>query len=257
MTDNNTTTVTPDSVFDQSSENQTTTKTETTQQTTETKEEGTKLPNSVLEYVGEGKKYKDLEALVAAMQAKEEFIETLKSENKELRSTNTKESAEETFKKLTSNNTNKESTNSQLSKDEIAKLVKEVITQDEQDRTSQSNINTVESKLVELKGAEGAVKFLKDKSVELGLSVEYIRSIASKSPTAFYDLVKLDNNTKPQSTGIEKSTTSIDPAKAGNFKEGTKEYFDNIRRTNRSLYNSPKFQQELMKAAVNGTYKGV
>jgi hypothetical protein len=93
-----------------------------------------------------------------------------------------------------------------------------------------------------------------EKANQLGMSTEELTAVAAKSPTAFFKLVDLGVSNQSNQTRLTKSDVNLATLEDTKTKEGSKEYFDNIRKTNAKLYWSPKTQQEIFKSKKAGTY---
>jgi hypothetical protein len=89
-----------------------------------------------------------------------------------------------------------------------------------------------------------AGQILKAKSAELNMSLERLKEIAAESPTAFFQLVGVNNNKKVTSMTTQSSVRSE------NFNSNSQErdfdYYQKLRKENRSLYYSPKIQNMML-----------
>ncbi len=94
------------------------------------------------------------------------------------------------------------------------------------------------------------------KAAELGLSIEFLKDVAAKSPTAFLNV--MGETEKPLvESDLTKSSVNSEGLKRQNnvvLKEGTKAYFDNLRKTDPKTYWTPHTQQRIFEAAKRGTY---
>lgn len=220
----------------------------------------TVLTGTVAELVGEGKKFKTVEALAASVQYKDEFIETLKKEKQALIDKEIQVKASQTFEDLLNNNPVVQSTptSSGLTPEQITKLLDERIQGNENKKLTEANKNIAGDAVIRHLGdSTKAKEFVANKAIELGLSGEYLATIAATSPTAFLNLVGISGNTNsaPNRVITNSVNTGIENLGSG-IKYGTKEYFDNLYKTEgKTQYFSSAVQNEIYKQAQLGVYK--
>lgn len=223
--------------------------------------------------VGEGKKFKDNEALAQAKQESDTFIERLKQENQELREkltevNNSEQNLDElrreinTLKEQLANKSSEPShdTNGALTAEDVEKIVSSSMTRAEESRTRQQNLTSANDAMVRHHGtADKAREAMEDKANELGMTVKELTAIAARSPSAFAKMVLPAVKETRQST-VTKSdvnTSSDNFAQTyGGPKNGTKAYFDNKRKEmgNAAFFGDIKLQQEIINAKASGTY---
>lgn len=158
---------------------------------------------SVLEeLVGEGKKFSTAEDLAKGKKESDAFIETLKSENGELRTLVTTlgtkhdelASKVDFLSKLNGkpngnpNGSEPKTPDTKQDKGLTADDVSNMLIQREAAQRAQVNEAAVNEVLVKQFGAE-AKKFMTDKAGELGMSFDELQKIAQRSPSAFYNMV--------------------------------------------------------------------
>jgi hypothetical protein len=192
------------------------------------------------------------------------FIEQVKSENASLRAElekkiNAEDQLAQLRAELTKSKQNadepKGNNNPSLTTEAIEDIVTKSITRIETQRTATQNVKTVEGTMVSHFGnVDKAKAAFAEKANQLGMSTEELTAIAAKSPTAFFKLVDLGVSNQPNQTRLTKSDVNLATLEDTKTKEGSKEYFDNIRKTNAKLYWSPKTQQEIFKSKKAGTY---
>ena len=133
-------------------------------------------------------------------------------------------------------------------------LVERVIKAQEQRvaaERSQANAKAVGERLVELYGSpDAANKLVADRAAELGVSIVYLQETASKSPNAFYELMKLE--TAPKQSPAPRG--DINPVAlqthAPGVKEGTAAYYEKLRlEIGDTNFYKPKIQQARFKDA--------
>lgn len=212
----------------------------------------------VEQLVGEGKKFKDLESLAKGKLEADRHIEEITKTLNELREEVSKQDyAKELLTKLQDKGADAGTANSAMGTDtsnsangnttqnasEIEALVEQLITKKEKTRTLEQNIAVANNAVVSQYG-EKAAEVVKLKASELGMSVDRLKEIAAESPTAFLQLigaktqVKTDSVTNPSSIRSETfSNTNSDR---------TFDYYQKMRKENKSLYYSPKVQRMLM-----------
>lgn len=220
-------------------------------------------PDPVTELVGEGKKFKTVEDLAKGKIEADKFINDLKAEMAELRShlegqTKLDELKQE-IQELRAQREGqpKPQTGDALSAADIKALVTKAITDTERSRSSAQNIQDAQSAVIEKLGtAEKASEFIVTKAKELGVSTEELKGIASRSPTAFLKMLDVTVEPGRSETFVTRGTvtTGTDIKSGSAPKEGTWEYFENIKKTKGvSAYFSPAVQNALHKAVFAGT----
>lgn len=229
----------------------TTEQTATEGQTTQTND------SFVNQLVGEGKKFKDLEALAKGKLEADrhigEITKTLDELRAELAKQDYAKSLLEQMSKgseagagqsppVTTSPSNTENTTQSAS--DIESLVEKVITEKERNRTVSQNIAVVGEEM-EKQFGDKATQVLKSKSAELNISLDRLRELAAESPTAFFQLIgvnaqkKVTPVTSPQSTIRSENFNS-------NSQDRDFDYYQKLRKENRSLYYSPKVQNMML-----------
>lgn len=107
------------------------------------------------------------------------------------------------------------------------------------------NFSKVRDKLIELKGDSYPV-FIKQQRENLGLSAEDVDALARKSPNAFFNTFGL--NTSPGQTFQTPPQSSRGFAPQGT-PERTWSWYENLRKTDKKTYNSPKIQSQMIEDA--------
>lgn len=233
---------------------------------------GTKEPvqttNPLETLVGEGKKFATVDDLAKGKLEADAFIERLTQEQAQLRADLGRvQNADQQLIELRAEvqalraakpEASKDNTSSPLTVDGIKALVAETITRAERDRTVEQNINAANASMVDFYGdVNKASTAVQAKAAELGLSMEALKDIAAKSPSAFQKIIlgdaKVPNVQPLDSKSV--NNESPRPVVGGRVaQEGTKEYFEEIRKKNPKLYWSPSMQQKVFQAAKAGTY---
>jgi len=225
----------------------------TAQTTTETNSSFTE------QLVGEGKKFRDVESLAKGKLeadrhiaditrtltelreevAKQDYAKTLLEQ---LQSKGAGSGTANTEDSLTTRNSATENT-TQTREVDIEALVEQAITKKEKTRTFEQNIAAANDVMVSQYG-DRAGEVLKLKAQELSISVDRLKEIAAESPTAFLQLVT-DSSKKSTDKVVMPSSVRQDSL-ASNTSERTFNYYQKIRKENKSQYYSPKVQRMLM-----------
>ena len=210
------------------------------------------------ELVGEGKKFIDGKALAKGKALSDEFITRLQTENSGLRKElNTRLSLEE-FLEKTQNKAPEPGTSTepvqgeggtqdvQVSQEDIKNLVTKTVTETQQKHLLAQNLSDVREVLQSHWGNEFAYK-LTERAAELGLGEEFMNSLASSNPRAFYELVGIvpkktaDPYDAPPVSSIRSVPVAGNPQ---NF-----EYYTKLRKENPAKYWTPKIQNEVYEQA--------
>lgn len=131
-------------------------------------------------------------------------------------------------------------TTSKISEEDLKNLVEETLTAREHNALASKNKEIVDTALVKEHGT-GAKEYIEGKAKELGLSISRMEELAKESPTAFFNLIgHKDNSASLTSGNIRTEAVGIDSGGERNWA-----YYQKLRRENRSLYFSPKVQQQL------------
>jgi hypothetical protein len=230
----------------------------------------TTATNPVEALVGEGKKFKTVEDLAKGKIASDEHIANLERELAGLREAAApKFDAEKQLETLRaeiqalradpSKGRSQEVTPPAVMEDRIAAIVQASLTRAEQNRTVTQNVMAANDAIVTAYGSlEAAAAAVNAKAAELNMSLEDLKGIAAKSPTAFQRIIlgeaQKGGNEAPfrpnASAPVLKDGTPL-----GNAKPGTKEYFEGMMKTDRKKYWSTEVQMQLHKAVADGTYQ--
>jgi archaellum component FlaC len=214
------------------------------------------------EYVGEGKKFKDINELAKAYANADKFIPELKSELQ-----NTREFIADKLEKIAERNQAippvppVETRDSQPApvappkedgEDLDTRIVRALELRDTQARL-QENANIVQDVLVEHLGTvEKAQEAVINRARELGMLPTDMKELAAKSPKAFLTTMGIDPNVKPASSSTPNPSSDVDAnrlASMNSIKANTYRYFDELRKSNPSVYWKPQTQTAMHKAA--------
>lgn len=218
----------------------------------------TAVANPVETLVGEGKKFKDVEALAKGKLESDAFILQLQTEMAGLREvaqqninaeTQLNELKNELIALREASVQPKVPTGPVLTATDIDNLVEKSLTKKEATRTATQNINESNNRIVRHYGTvEKAQEAVRAKAGELNVTVEYLKDTAARSPTAFIQLMGIvpkQASGPSEGTFLQSSDTVIAPSGIGSEPgEGTKPWLDNIRRKDPNRFNDVAFQQK-------------
>ncbi len=210
----------------------------------------------VAQLVGEGKKFKDVESLAKGKLEADRHIGEITKTLDELRAELAKQDYAKTLleqmnkgsdagaEQPTPNLTSPSNTeNTTQSASDIESLVERVITEKEKNRTLNQNLGVV-SEEMEKKFGDKAGQVLKTRSQELGMSLDRLKEIAAESPTAFFQLIGVSAQ-KPSMAAAPQSSVRSEGFNP-NSADRDFDYYQKLRKENRSLYYSPKVQNMLI-----------
>lgn len=198
--------------------------------------------------VGEGKKYKTVDDLAKAYINADGFIETLKAENRELKERVTAaKTVDDVLDRLQQQQTRTTSDTSAPSASDIAKLVEQTVTGLETQKVKNGNLKLADQKMKQMFGDKAAEVF-NTAATTPELRQVYME-LAAVDPDKF---VTLFTGEKQGSTGVDVgggvNVTAQHSAPSPRVTTvGTKDFYDNVRRTNPSLYYSQDFQVSMDK----------
>lgn len=219
-------------------------------------------PAGVDQLVGEGKKFKTVEDLVRGYNASQEHITKIEGENADFRrDMGTRETVEEQLRRYAEeqrkqapndppqDNTRRET--EQREPVDLDKRIREVLNNTQENQRKQTNLQEVVSTLVDTFGDETkANEAVRRRAAEVGLSVEDLQNLAARSPKAAYDLFGIDKQRpRAESTAPRGNVNTQGLGQADRIVEGTKRYYDRMKKDNPGLYNMPATQAQRMKDA--------
>jgi hypothetical protein len=219
--------------------------------------------------VGEGKKYKDQEALAKAIAHSQNQIHSLTNGMDELRADlQTRSTVEEALNKL--NQPTKQVTEPTtpvepqeqvssddvkgLTEEDVRKLLTDTLTSREVEGSKQANLQKAQSAVASIHGSN-AEEFIAGKAQELGLSVDQLKAQAESSPTAFFKLLDIKTDgpaptAKPQTYTKPTVKRAADP----NALE-TREDFLALKKQKPIDFWHPKVQQKWLKLEMEEAAK--
>lgn len=221
----------------------------------------TDIPENAYEVlVGEGKKFRDNEALAKSTFHKDSFINQLQRENAELRQAQQKAMTIEEIKTmiLAAKPSQEVQTppNGQppvtppaptTQETDLEALVATLLEKKESESKAKTNREKVTETLKEKFGADSQM-ILNQKAKELNLSLEYLSKIANDSPNAFFRLIGVDTQVHTPQTAAPRSTTSV--PLTDNSRQA---YWENMKKSNPGEYFSQKNMMQRYKEAMGKT----
>ena len=213
--------------------------------------------------VGEGKKFKTVEDLAKGKQESDMFISQLQDELKEMRSaleerTKLQHALDAIEPPRNQSKVEGYPQGSQLDSEELEKIVDSRLALASENKKASENLKAADEMLIaKFNGdKEKAKQFLITKAQELGVGVDFLASAAAKNPHAALHLLGFEAKHTTPNVSTKSSVNTDAPSFTPNgTKEGTKEYFEEIRRTDKHRYFSSKVQQEIFEARKKGTYQ--
>lgn len=207
-------------------------------------------PDPVSEYVGEGKKYRDINEALKATDHAQEHISNLEKEMAELREElNKRLSVEEALEKAKVNQGSAEIPSTQIDETTIKSFVKNAIVEAETEKEKAINTKSVVAKLSSVYGDKAEQQYI-EMAQKYNLPINELNELAGKSPTAVLAMFGIDNSVTQSAPQPSKGSVNTEAFRQTGVKEGTYAYYENMRRENPSKYFSPKVQQEMHKLAV-------
>ena len=210
--------------------------------------------------VGDGKKFRDIEALAKGKLEADKHISEITKTLDELRAELSKqdyakslleqmskgsETGAEQPTPVTTSSSNTENTTQSAS--DFEALVEKVITAKEKRKTVSQNISVVGEEMQKQFGDKTA-DYLKAKSLELNMSLDRLKEIAAESPTAFFQLIGVKKMGEKASTSAGVTTQST--IRSENFNSFSQDrnfdFYQKMRKENRSMYYSSKVQNTML-----------
>jgi len=209
------------------------------------------------ELVGENRKFKDVQALARGKAEADAYIQSLTMRMDELRTdylslrdeVNKRATVEELIDQMKQPASRDEpitkATEPQTYKPdpkEIDNLIESKLSQREKQRQETDNINQVRNRLKERFGTQFQDKFQQHLE-ELGLDIDSINVLASRSPKAALRTLGLDQpDFKPDSFGAPKSQTTFKPNPP---EKRTWSWYQKLKQTNPAEYRSAKINVQM------------
>lgn len=210
--------------------------------------------------VGEGKKFRDDEALARSKLESDSFIEQLKREASELREELTRRQSAEEIRTQILEGLKNQGTPSQQppvtppangtpapKEVDIEELVKSTLAKTEAERRTQTNREIVTQRLQQKFGQDAQIELNKI-AKDLSVSLDYLERLAVESPAVFFKTVGLDQ-TPQQAPGTPapRSNQGTPPPQSGVRNHA---YYQRLKAQDPKAYFSPKVQNQMYKDAL-------
>lgn len=137
-------------------------------------------------------------------------------------------------------------------KEDLAVRIKEVLEAERRETRVQTNRAQVESTLLSKFGDKvTADEYVRQRATELGVSTEFLSSVALQSPETFYATIGLKDATpKTITPPPSRSDVNTQSFNQGGVKPNTYAYYENMRRTDHKTWSSPRVQMQIHKDAL-------
>lgn len=212
--------------------------------------------NYLEELVGDGKKFKTPEDLAKGKAEADRYIETLKQELEAAKAQAANganvESILAEIKKLNESKPGNDGGQPPMNEREnttipnIEELVLQTLTKTEAERQARENKNSVIAKMNEVWGADSG-KELSKTAANLGVSVEYLNSVAQQSPKVFFQLTGLNTNrSAPSGTTVPTSKVNFGGPE-GTVRDAR--FYRELKKSNPKLYADTKTQIQMARDA--------
>jgi len=214
--------------------------------------------------VGEGKRYDSPEAVARAKVFADDHIKRLETENKQLRDDYTRAREENIAKAKLEDLLDqiqgrrneppvqspepKQTEEKAIDYRQIESLIENKFKQAEVTRIYNQNLQSVQQKLVERFGPD-YVSHYKQEIDSLGLSKEDADNMARRNPTAFLKMLGVDQPKPVQQQyqpPVRNTTSAPNPALPVVPEKRNWDWYENLRKTNRSEYLSQKTQLQML-----------
>lgn len=148
------------------------------------------VPETVSEYIGEGKKYTDVNKALESIPHAQTHIQKLEQEMAAMKAKlEAQASVEETLKQYAGQKAQETPTSQPIDPTMIDKMIADRLNATRQQESAQKNIGEVVNTLSDqFGGKEAAEKAYVQKAQELGVDVGFLNNLAATSPKAVYSL---------------------------------------------------------------------
>ncbi len=201
--------------------------------------------------VGEGKKFRDAEALAKGKKQSDQFIAQLQRELEEARSQIGKAATLEEVKTQILSQLRPQDQSQQPATppasttpdSDLESLVSTLLEKKEVAKKALTNKEQVQEALRSKFGADAALH-LNQKAKELSVSLDYLAQVASQSPAAFFRLVGIES-TQPVANAPAPRSTQGAPAPQGSTRN--KAYYDRLKASDPKSYFSQAVRMQQYK----------
>lgn len=229
-------------------------------------------PNATVraeDLVGEGKKFKSVDDLARGKAEADAYIERLKTEKAEAdrKASEASNAAAElaalreeiAAMKQARPSGEQPVQPSQPEVKDLDALIEQSITRAEQRRTQKQNIDEANRVVTEHFSGDSkkAGEEVAKRAREMGLTIDDLKGLAARSPTAFKALIVGEAPAQPPvNANLLRSTVapSAAPLNVSGPKPGTKEFYNEMLRKEPQRYMTREVQERILKDTLAGTY---
>lgn len=221
--------------------------------------------NYLEELVGEGKKFKSPEDLARGKAESDLYIATLRQKLAEHeQELNARKKIEDIVATIVPKSSTAEPTNppvtqpegdrtvqpDHLTPEKLEELIERRLSERERANRANTNLSTVIEDLKKTFGPNYA-QTVEEKGREVGLSREDMNELAKRAPEAFFRLVGSQAPQKgPEPFAPPRSTVNPTAAAGGGHTARNKAFYDDMKKRDPALYNSPSNQNQMMTDAL-------
>jgi hypothetical protein len=210
--------------------------------------------------VGEGKKFRDAEALAKSKAEADQFIARLLLEKRELEESLSKRNNEDDFLDKLKAVTRPQSEPDQDTKPDagtreaavdpqaLEALVEKKLNEKQESARRQSNLDTVFAKLEETYGANFKAR-VQAQARELGVGTDFLTDVAARTPDAFYRLMGLDQPQRPSDAFAPPPRSSVGTGGSPSGQKNYQYYQQQRREKGDHWYFSQSTQREIWEQA--------
>lgn len=202
--------------------------------------------------VGEGKRFADANALLKGKLEADAFIQRLQAEAEEMRKQIGKaQTLDEIMTQIKAANptppvpaqplTTPEKPDADPAK--LTEIVSDLFAKRDAEARIKANRDLVEKTLREKWGADANLN-LNKRASELGVTVDYLRTVANDSPAALFEILGVNRQAAPAPTPAAPRGVHVPPSQVNGRDQA---FYENLKRTNPSEYFSPKVQNQMYK----------
>lgn len=220
------------------------------------------LQNPLEAYVGEGRKYKDVNEFVRGFENGQVHIARIETENREYREglqqdILARQSHTPNTPPSDQGNQPPRQEDQRASEQDLVERIREVNRQDRAAEKQATNLQSATDRLIETFGSpEAANERVKARAAELGVTINFLMDSAKQSPAAFYATMELGKAPRPApAPNGNVNPQALSAHTNGNVAPGTYAYYEDMRKANPRLYNSPKVQLEMHRSATENPEK--
>lgn len=206
--------------------------------------------------VGDGKKFTDPEALAKGKYEADKFVKDLERQNAELREDIGKATQIEELMTMVREQNKpvvepaplpvvdpSDTSSDQMTPEALKALIETHVNERDLASLREKNVAQADRAMTE-KFGDSAGRVLSTRASELGMSLEDLKEVAAKNPTAFSALIGTKESTASPVLlgGVQRSESgTLVDANARDSK-----YYNNLRKTNKAAYYQPKVQQQMI-----------